>query len=128
MAKKSKLQKIVPGLASSKSWNDQKKRLKQLNKKMTLTIRITDAADVALMNELKKLTSEKTVTGALMFAARSYKKFSQSITEREKESSELRIQLQKQNEVLHMLHSSQMLLENYSKKFLGKFPQAELFS
>lgn len=97
--------------------------------KIVLTIRATEAPEIALLNELKEKTGSKTYTGAVYEAARAYPHQIRRIEELSKQVKGLEKIKREQNELLHFMHSGQKQLEAYGKKFLkdaGKYPEPEM--
>jgi len=98
--------------------------------KITLTLRITEPADIKMMNELKQTTGERTYSGALMRAGASYKLQQDRIRLANEQNNKLTEKITRANEVLQFIHSAQKMLNGYAEKNLpkGKFPERELFS
>ena len=95
--------------------------------KMTLTLRCWEPSEVNLMNNLLKQTGKKQFTDALMEAAQRYEQFKNQIRALEKIIEKLQDQRKQSDEVLAFLNSSQRMLSAYGKKYLGKYPEPELF-
>ncbi len=107
--------------------NDWRKKTPR-KKKIILTVRATDDADIDLLNELKEVTNSKTHTGAIMSAARQLPALYRRVAALEKQITNLEKIKKTQADVLSIQYHAARQLESYGKKIFNgeKFPEPEL--
>jgi hypothetical protein len=92
-------------------------------KKITLTIRAWTQPEIDALILIKKLTQTGSYSAALMTAAREYEKMHKLAESRYDMITKLQNEMRHSDQVLKMLSSGSKMLEAYSKKYLGKFPE-----
>lgn len=96
---------------------------------ITLTIRANTDPDIKILHELKKETGCYAYSQALMKAARDYPVQIRIVESLRKQIRDLEKIKTDQEHIIHFVHSSQKMVEQYGKTFLknkGKFPEPEI--